>query len=321
VQPEAEEPRAEDAEAEDAKPEDAKPEEPEPSDDRPEKDKPEFESLVSPLRIEGGPLLSPAVGPVPRTEVWGSAGVLYRTSERGRATYEGVGTRLVLGGEWSPARLDRLGVGGSVVAFQTTHDHVDLPPVVDEWTSFFDLGPLRLRARMIAYRLATGPLELALTPFFRLVLPTDTARIRPHRRMPIRRVLDDRVVEAPYVPIEPGVSLGGLVGPVSFYTHQAPLFVPIPDEKFHFLWSMHYGVGIRVRQRVEFATEVSGLMRATDDFHERKLSAWSVDPGFRLVTGAFRWELGARVGISDGARVPFGHVTAGFAASWLPPAG
>jgi hypothetical protein len=279
---------------------------------------PKFERFVQPLRVEGGPLLSPAVGPVPRTEVWGSAGALYRKFDYGRATYSGVGTRLVAGGEWSPKKIDRLGIGGSLVALQTTHDHVELPPVIDEWTSFYDLGPLRLQARMIAYRLATGPLELAVTPFLRLGMPTDTSRIREHRRMPIRRVLDDRVVEAPYVPIEPGVSVGGLIGPVSFYTHQAPLMVPIHGERFHFLWSMHMGFGIRVKDRVEFAVETSGLMRATDDFQQRKLIAWSIDPGFRVITGKLAWELGTRVGLSDDAQAPFGHVTAGFAACWAP---
>jgi len=193
--------------------------------------------------------------------------------------------------------------------------------VIDEWTSFYDLGPLRLRARMVAFRLATGPLELAITPFFRLGLPTDTSRVREHRRVPIRRVIDDRVIEAPYFLIEPGVSVGGAIGPVSYYTHQAPIIAPIHDVDTHFLWSMHYGAGIRIVDLLEVAAEISGLLRATDDFQERKLSAWSVDPGIRLITGSLEWEISARFGISDQAAVPFGVVTAGFAVCWVPGKG
>jgi hypothetical protein len=284
-------------------------------------DEPTFEDAVEPLRVEAGPLIAPALGPIPRTDVFGAAGVLYRTYQRGRATYSGVGTRLVLGGEWNPDWLDRrLGLGGSLVAFQTTHDHVDLPPMIDEWTSFYDLGPLRLRARMTAFRFAAGPLELAITPFFRLGLPTDTSRIRLHRRVPIRRVIDDRVIDAPYFLIEPGVSAGGAIGPVSFFTHQAPILAPIHDVETHFFWSMHYGVGVRIAEVFEIAAEISGLMRGTEDFQGRKLSAWSVDPGIRLITGAWEWEISSRFGISDEADVPFGIFTLGFAVCWVPGA-
>jgi len=284
-------------------------------------EEPTFDGFVEPLRVEGGPLISPALGPLPRTDVFAAAGVLYRTRERGRATYTGVGTRLVLGGEWRPDWFDgRLGLGGSLVALQTTHDHVDLPPLIDEWTSFYDLGPLRVRARVIAFRFAAGPLDLAITPFLRLGLPTDTSRTRRHRRIPVRRVIDDRVIEAPYVLIEPGVSVGGTIGPVSFFTHQAPIAAPIVDVETHFLWSMHYGAGIRIADVFEVAAEVSGLLRATEDFQERKLSAWSVDPGIRLITGEWEWELSSRLGISDQAQVPFGTFTIGLAVCWAPGA-
>jgi hypothetical protein len=279
---------------------------------------PQFEDFVEPLRVEAGPLISPAVGPLPRSQVWGAAGVLYRSFERGRAKYSGVGARLVLGGEWSPEKLDRLGLGGSLVAFQMNHDHVDLPPVIDERTAMYDLGPLRLLARMIAFRDRAGPLQLAITPYFRLGLPSDTSRTRQHRRVPIRRVIDDRVIEAPYLLIEPGVSMGGTLGPVSIYTHQAPVLAPIHGVELHFFWAGHFGTGIRIDDVFEIAAEISGLMRATDDYRERKLSAWSFDPGMRLHTGALEWEIAARIGISDQAQQPFGHVTAGIAVCWVP---
>jgi hypothetical protein len=134
-------------------------------------------------------------------------------------------------------------------------------------------------------------------------------------------VIDDRVIEAPYFLIEPGVSVGGAMGPVSFFTHQAPILAPIHEVETHFLWSMHYGVGIRFAEVFEIAAEISGLMRGTDDFQERKLNAWSVDPGIRLTTGAWEWEISSRFGISDQAAVPFGIFTLGFAVCWVPGAG
>jgi hypothetical protein len=280
---------------------------------------PDFAGTVQPLRVEAGPLISPALGPIPRTEVFAAGGFLYRTRERGRATYSAFGTRAVLGGEYNPEWIDRrLGLGGSFVVFQSVHDHVDLPPVIDERTSFFDLGPLRLQAKLIAFKTRAGPLDLAITPFLRLGLPTDTSRQRRHRRMPIRRVLDDRVIEAPYFLIEPGAAAGGTIGPVSFFTHQAPVIAPIHDVQTHLLWSMRFGAGIRIVDVIEIAAEIGGLMRATEDFQEDRLNAWSVDPGLRLITGVLEWELAARFGITDEAHYPYGKVTAGFAVVWVP---
>ena len=67
-----------------------------------------------------GPILSSPLGAVPRTELWGSAGVLYGKNEHGRTTYRLLMASLVLGGEWSPKKLPKLGLGGEIVALAAT---------------------------------------------------------------------------------------------------------------------------------------------------------------------------------------------------------
>jgi hypothetical protein len=288
-----------------------------------------FEHYVQPLHAEAAPILSPPLGAVPRTELWGSVGLLYGKERLGRATYRLVATRLVVGGEWSPGKLDRLGIGASLVAFQTTHTNTDLPPAIDEWRSYFDLGPLRLHARFMALRISRRGLELGLTPFLRLVLPTDTSRIRESRDMPIRRVLDDRVLDAPYVLVEPGVSFGITVGPASLFTHQGAVLAPIHGEAFHFLWSMHYGVGVDILGVVDVSVEIAGLLRPTrahqeDPDRDRAsraepyFMAFGLCPGVRLKRGALDYELAARIGLTEDALYAYGDFTIAFTVTWVP---
>ena len=136
--------------------------------DKPKKKKlkePKFESYVFPIRAQVGPILSPPLGAVPRTELWGSAGVLYGKNEHGRTTYRLLTASLVLGGEWSPKKLPKLGLGGEIVALQVTNLNTELPPAIDEWVTFFDLGILRLHARYMAFSMRTKIMELAVTPW------------------------------------------------------------------------------------------------------------------------------------------------------------
>lgn len=300
-----------------------------------EPEEPTFEHYVVPLRVEAGPVISPPVGAVPRTELWGAAGFLYGKQEDGLTTYHLLGTRLVVGGEWSPRKIERLGIGAALVALQTTHYHTDLPPAIDEWRNFFDLGPLRVHARFQALRFKERFAELALTPFFRLVFPTDTSRIREFRDMPIRHVLDDRVFTAPYFLVEPGLSLGVTLGPVSLTMHQAPVFAAIHEEAFQFFWSMHYGVGVDILGVVDLSVEIAGLLRPTrahqehpdrdrwvHDNHVRLvgpfLEAFAVCPGVRLKRSRFTYEISARIGITPDAYNAYGDFTIAFAMTWLP---
>ncbi|MBW2260558.1 MAG: hypothetical protein JRG91_01190, partial [Deltaproteobacteria bacterium] len=259
---------------------------------------PKFESYVFPIRAQAGPLLSPPLGAVPRTELWGSAGVLYGKSGQGRTTYRLLTARLVLGGEWSPKKLPKLGLGGEIVALQVTNLNTELPPAIDEWVTFFDLGILRLHARYMAFSMRTKIMELAVTPFLRLGLPTDTSRVRENRHMPIRHVLDDRTVNAPYVLIEPGVNVGLTLGPVSIYTHQAPVLAPVHGEAFHFIWSMHFGAAVDILHVVDVSFDISGLLRPTKAHQEDPdtdrasraepyLTAFALCPGVRLKRGTF----------------------------------
>jgi len=284
-----------------------------------------FEAMVSPLRAEAGPALSPAVDPIPANRLWASAGVRYASAREGRATYSVVQSALVIGGEWNPRKAARLGVGADLVAFQTTTLMADLPPVIHEDRTMCDLGPLRLRAKVRALEeLRETPVkryrfELALTPFFSLGLPTDTSRIREERRMPVRGALDDRVFEGPYFLIEPGVAFGASLGVFSFYTHQGALFVPVHDQDLtHFYWTMHYGLAARIADVVEVVTELNGLLRFTRDYNEERLFPWAFSPGARLLLGKMAYELSARIGLNDDAHDPYGDFTLALAVAWRP---
>ena len=289
---------------------------------------PGFEAFVDPVRAEAGPILSPAIGPIPRSGIWATEGVRYAACDVGRTTYKVVQTALVLGGEWSPEKLRRLGVGGDLVAFQTTTLMTELPPLIDEKRTSFDLGVLRLRARFRAFELARSTpergyrFELALTPFFSLGLPTDTSRIRWERRMPIRGALDDRVVDGPYFLVEPGAAFGMTLGVFSFYTHQGWLFAPIHGvDKTHFIYAMHYGLAARIADVVELSTEFNGLLRFTRDYSGDQLYPWAFSPGVRLLRGDWAFELSARVGLNDDAYDPYGVITVGLGVAWRPGAG
>ena len=290
---------------------------------------PSFESYVFPIRAQAGPILSPPLGAVPRTEIWGSAGVLYGKNEHGRTTYRLLVASLALGGEWSPKKLPGLGLGGEIVALQMTNLGTLLPPAIDEWVSFFDLGILRLHGRYMALSLEAGIVELALTPFLRLSLPTDTSRVRENRNMPIRHVLDDRTVNAPYVLIESGINLGLTLGPVSIYTHQAPVLAPVHGEAFHFIWSMHLGAAVDILHVVDVCLDIAGLLRPTkahqeDPDNDRAsraepyLTAFALCPGVRLKAGTFDYEVSARIGITEDAYNAYGDFTLAFAMAWVP---
>jgi hypothetical protein len=279
-----------------------------------------LDGFVHPLRAEAGPVISPALSPLPRTELHGGLGFAFAREERGRASYTTLQGALLLGGAWAPERVPELGLGGELVALQTTFVRTEVPPAIDEWARFADLGTLRLHARYVAWRREGrdhGP-DLVLTPFVRLGLPTDTARLRPNRRMPARRVIDPRVFEAPCVVVEPGASLAVVWGPVSFFAHEAPVFAPVVDQVFHFFWSSHLGAGIRLWRRLELAVETSALVRTTEDFAGERLAAFSVDPGLRLHLRDFALELSTRIALTDDARHPYGELTGFLGLGFVP---
>jgi hypothetical protein len=286
---------------------------------------PDLDAFVDPVRAEAGPILSPAIGPIPRSGAWATESVRYASRGVGRTTYEVVQTALVLGGEWSPKRLRRLGLGGDLVAFQTTTLMTELPPLIDEKRTSFDLGVLRLRARLRAFELARATprkgfrFELALTPFFSLGLPTDTSRTRWERRMPIRGALDDRVIDGPYVLVEPGAAFGMTLGVFSFFSHQGWLFAPIAGaDVTHFVYSMHYGLAARIAGVVELSTELDGLLRFTRGYEGERLYPWAFSPGVRFLRGDWAFELSARVGLNADAHDPYGDITVGLGVAWRP---
>jgi hypothetical protein len=277
-----------------------------------------FASFVRPLKIEAGPVLSPSMNPIAENHVFGSLGFLWSEREHGQAIYQTLSSTLVLGGEWRTPKLDIFAIGGDLVVLQMTNLRTNLPPAIDESDIFFDLGVLRLYAKIMACKRKVGIAHLAITPFFRLTLPTDTSRTNETRHMPIRRVLDDRVALAPYMLIEPGVSMGVLLGPVSFYMLQSPIFAPVYGEVFHFFWSMIYGVGANIIETFDITLEASWLSRPTRDFQNARLSAFSLNPGIRLNFNPFSYELSARIGLTEDAYAPYGDVSASFTVIWRP---
>jgi len=289
---------------------------------------PGFEAFVDPIRAEAGPILSPAIGPIPASGIWATEGVRYAARDVGRTTYKTIQTALVIGGEWSPERWRRLGLGGELVAFTTTTLLTELPPLIDDKVTKYDLGVLRLRARVRAFELARSTprkgyrFELALTPFFSLGLPTDTSRIRWNRLMPIRGVLDDRVIDGPYFLVEPGTAFGMTLGAFSFYTHQGMLFAPIHGaDETHFIWAMHYGLAARIAKIVELATELDGVLRFTRDYKGDQLFPWAFSPGVRILGGEMAYELSARVGLNADAYHPYGDFTLAIGVAWRPGSG
>ena len=223
----------------------------------------QFSALVRPIRAEAGPLLSPAMSPISENHVFGSLGFLWAERERGRTTYRTVAGSLVLGGEWQSPKLPTLALGGDMVALQITNLQTDLPPAIDEGQVFVDLGVVRLHSKFMVFHNKVGKAYMAISPFLRVALPTDTSRNNESRQTPIRRVLDDRVALASYMLIEPGMSLGVLLHPVTFTMHQSPVFAPIYGEVFHFLWSMHYGFGANIMELLDITLETTWLGRLT----------------------------------------------------------
>ncbi len=281
-------------------------------------EQPDFDKLVDPLRAEAGPLISPPIGAVPSSGAWAGLGFLYGRRDVGRTEYRLIGTRLVLGGEWSPIGLGVLGIGASLVALQTTTLDTRLETDLDDWRTALDLGELRVHVRFMALRLTRGIAEIALTPFFRLGLPTDTSRTNWERDQPLRRVLDDRVALAPYFLIEPGVSFAVTMGPATLYTHQAPILSVIHEEKLHFLWSMHFGVGFSIAGILELVAEASGLLRATRDYRDRHFHAFALCPGIRVKKGPFSYEISSRIGLTPDAYHAYGDFTVAFVVAWHP---
>jgi len=287
------------------------------------KDDKYFNRFIEPLHAEAGPLLSPPLGSIPQTEIWAGFGLKYHDWQNGRAKYSQVSTRLIIGGQWSPKKLSWLGVGGDLVALQTNTVRTRLPPVIDEKDRHVNLGVLRLhiRARVFSIKKKNPkklPIVLALTPFFRMGLPTDTSRIGQDRRMPMRYMLDSDVLENPYFLVEPGVAAGFLFWRINIYTHQSLMAAPVKNGEAYWFYSFHNGIAARIADMFELIFELNGLMRLTENDQGDRLSAWAASPGLRFIHGNFSYELSARLGYGKDPLQPYGKFTAACSISWTP---
>ncbi|MBN1770658.1 MAG: hypothetical protein JXB32_05310, partial [Deltaproteobacteria bacterium] len=161
-----------------------------------------------PLSVEGGPVIAPALGVAPASYVWGSVAAAGGSWSVGQAGYTEVFGRVVLGGAWSPSFFERLSFGGELVVLTGHSIHTTVPPALDEWTTDFDLGELRVTISGLAWatELPDDELQLGVRPHVRLTLPSDISRWNEGRRAaPLRRVLGDDVRDHEFV----GVDLGG----------------------------------------------------------------------------------------------------------------
>ena len=209
-------------------------------------------------------------------------------------------------------------MGGDITAFQVTRVSTEVPPAIEENDTYADLGPSRLYAKVKALELGKeGSFRLLVTPFARFGLPTDTSRTREERRMPVRGVIDDRVIGGPYFSIEPGVSAGFAIGIFSAYVHQSFPIVPIHDQDVtHVFFANHLGARVLLFDHLEVVGELGGLLRLTEAYDGERLSAWSVSPGLRWIGESLSLELSARFGLGDDSRDAYGLCTLFAAVAW-----
>ncbi len=277
---------------------------------------------VSPVVGQAGTVLSTARDPVPSTSLLVSGGFRFGEQVRGRAVYRSLSSALLVGGRWQPSGLPLLCLGGEFVAFQTNTIHTRVPPVVEEKSTFADLGNLRLgvTARLLELARPVGDraFELTLSPFFYLGLPTDTSRLREEQHMPVRAVVDGTVFDGPYLTIEPGVSASATLWVFGLHTHQALLIAPVVDGRTQAYWSMHTWLTADIAQRVDIVLQVDALLASRERYQMEPFGAWGLSPAVRLHTGAVSWELAARLAISEDGYAPFGDVSGIFTFYWHP---
>jgi hypothetical protein len=270
--------------------------------------------FAQPLVLEAAPFSQLSMSALPATWVWGTVGALYGKRSVGRADYEQVSGEAAAGFMWSPAKLDRFALGARFAFLQVNSMHTRVPPVIDEWKSYVDMGELNVFLQYNALKKIFKKLStILLTPFLRFHLPTDTSRLRQWRHMPIKKILGPEVGIAPYVLVEPGVAFAATLGPATFYASTGLGLGSIVDEGFLLLWNMNVGAAVKV-PLVHLIVETGGYV-----VHQKNhdLFAWQVSPGIRFFHKHMRYELGARIGLSDSSTHSYGTVTAGFAVHWI----
>jgi len=282
-------------------------------------DLPQLEFLA-PLSVEGGAVLAPALGVAPANYVWGGLAAAGGAWSVGRAEYEEVFGRLVLGGVWTPSFFDRLSLGADFAALAVHAIRTVVPPSINEWAADFDVGELRVAFSGLpwAAELPDDEVQIGVRVHLRLTLPTDTSRGNEGRRAaPLRRVLGDDIRDHEFV----GIDLGGTfaVRWNILTAYQTLCFVPVAvvDAKTQFLIASTTGLGAALGLGFELLLELNVLGRPTEaPAGAGRLGAVAISPGVHWRTGGLRLGLEARVGLVEDAAASYGDATLGLTARY-----
>lgn len=276
--------------------------------------------FLPPLSVEGGAVVAPSLGVAPANYVWGGLAAAGGAWSAGRAEYEEVFGRLVVGGVWTPSFFQRLSFGADFAALAVHSIHTVVPPAIDEWAADFDVGELRVAISGLpwAVDLPDDEVQLGVRAHVRLTLPTDISRWNEGRRAaPLRRVLGDDIREHEFV----GIDLGGTfaVQWTLLTAYQTLCLVPVAvvDSEPQFLLASTTGAGLALGLGFELLLELNVLGRLTEaPAGAGRLGAVAVSPGVRWGTGGLRLGLEARVGLVEDAAAPYGDATLGLTARY-----
>jgi len=275
---------------------------------------------VPPVTGQAGLILSTAEGPLTGTGAFCSFGLGFGKREKGRTDYSRLSSTVLLGGEWSPESAAWLGIGGEAAVLQTNTFFTRLPPVIDEKETYADIGNLRIKvkARLLerSWRLHKRDLELTVTPFFKLGMPTDTSRLRPNRRMPVRRVVNQTVFYNPYFTVETGISASLNLFFAGLHTHQALLAVPVPGGTGRIYYSMHTWLAASIASHVEIIAQVDALLSSGKGSGNSKYNGFGFSPGVRINISSISLEMAVRMKMNDDGYWQYGDFQGLFSLLW-----
>jgi hypothetical protein len=281
---------------------------------------PETLDLPFPLLAEGGPLIVAARPVAPLTYAFAQIALAGSSWSQGRAEYTEVVGRIVAGGAWSPSFFPRLELGGDLVLLQGHGQHTVVPPAIDEWTTPFDLGELRVHLSFLAWDHEPdgSSISAGVRPHVRLTLPTDTSRFRETRRAaPLRRVLGDGIAEHEFVLTDLGVSAAFRWTVLSVYQTVGFVFGAVIDSDLEFLFGSTTGIAVTTGALgLEFVVELNVLLSTAAPPGGDLQAAVAVSPGIRYRTGDLWLGLESRVGLTPDAVAPYGDATVGFSARY-----
>jgi len=275
-----------------------------------------YPDFISPVSIEAGEIVAPAIDVAPATYFKGQIGVGGGGWDVGRASYSEVFSKMIFGINWSPSILRRrfsIGLDFSPLLLHSLHTSV--PPAIDEWHSECDLSDLRLALSGLAWvwNNSKRSMALGLRPYFRMTFPTDTSRWNTTRiASPIRRVFGDDIKEHEYVGIDIGEGFAWKWKIITLYETLSMVTVAIVDSKTQFLLSFITGIGIYIGHGFELVVELDFLGRLTEaPAGAGRMTAVAACPGFRWKRKKFEISLESRIGLGIDSEPSYGDGSGG----------